>query len=380
MKTRILDKEPFLLLNPVDMAAYLKTTGWIKHEDQPGYRSIWHKQYHGETADLLLPADRTIGDYLHRMIDAVRLVAALEQRSETELLSDLQLASTDVFRVRLVFTEASDGTIPLLQGERLVESTRELFLAAGLAVNSKRAYFATNRPDEVRQFVQNLRLGQSERGSYVITVLSRVAPELKSDNLFGELEPPFERKALVGLNHALLALHNAVDQATTNFTAKVFQDAIPQGVSANLCSALVGMGTENPQPTDQLRFGFTWARTRPIDSQAPQEVIFRAETIPIIQEAARVLKATAPMEDQEIEGYVVKLQQRDPGGIATVATVIEGQQRKVTIELPEDDHLRAIEAYEKRILISCRGRLTKFGQLYSLKEPGRVHLLAEVET
>lgn len=102
--------------------------------------------------------------------------------------------------------------------------------------------------------------------------------------------------------------------------------------------------------------------------------------MPIIQEAARVLKATAPIEDQEIQGYVVKLQQRETGGIATVTTVLEGQSRKVTIELPEEDHKNAIEAYEKRTEIVCRGRLTKSGQLWTLKEPGRIHLVAEVES
>jgi len=379
VRTRILDKEPFLLLNPADVAAYLQTTGWGKHDDKPGYRSIWHKEYQGETADLLLPVDRSVGDYVQRMIDAVRLIAGIEHRSETEVLSDLQLASTDVLRVRFSYADAADGTIPLLQGERLVESTRELFLAAGSAVNSRRAYFATNRPEEVRQFVQNLRLGQSEQGSYILTVLSRVSPELKAGNLFDEIDPPFERKAVAGLNHALLALRDAVAQAETNFTAGVFQDAVAQGVSANLCTALVNMNSNHPQPADQLRFGFTWARTRPIDAQTPREVVFRAESIPIIQEAARILKATEPMDDQDIQGYVVKLQQREPGGIATVATVIEGLPRKVTIELTEDDHKRAIEAYEKRIEMACRGRLTRSGQLWSLKDPGRVHLRAETE-
>lgn len=374
------DKQSFEIINPADVAAYLQSTGWQKYADKPGYGSNWQKDFQGETAELLLPVDRSIGDYLQRMVDAVRLIATVEQRSVSEALLDLQLTSTDVLRVRFSYADAANGTIPLAQAERLIESTKELFLAAGSAVHSRRAYFATNRPEEVRQFVQSLRLGQSEHGSYVLTVLSRVSPELKSDNLFGELELPFERKALVGLNQALIALHEAVDRASTNFTAKVFQDEIQQGVSANLCNALVGMHSENAQPNDQLRFGFTWARTRPIDTPIPRDVTFRAETFSIIKEAARVLKATDPMDDQEIQGYVVKLQQREPGGIATVTTVIEGQPRKVTIELPEDDHKRAIEAYDNRQEISCRGRLTKSGQLWSLKEPGRIHFLADSET
>lgn len=382
MKTRILDKEPFALLNPADVAAYLQTTGWQKLDDKPGYRSVWLKSYGGDTADLLLPVDRTVGDYLPRMVDAVRLIATLEERAESEVLTDLQHASTDVLRIRLAYSDAADGSIPLLQGERLVESATEMLTAAGSAVNSRKPYFPGNRPDEVRLFVQGLRLGQSERGSYVMKVLSRVAPELKQEQktLFGEPEPPFERKAVAGLNRALIALRDAVDLAATNFSAKVFQDAVAHGVSANLCQALAGMNTANPQPVDQLRFGFTWARSRPFDSAPPREVCFRAESFPIIAEAARVLKAVAPQDDQEIQGYVVKLQQRDDGGVASVATFLDGQPRKVAISLTAEDHKRAIDAYDKRIEIRCRGNLTKSGQLWTLQDPGRVYLVADDES
>jgi hypothetical protein len=375
MNSRVFDKEPFLRLNPTDVCGYLQMTGWRNHENHAGYRSLWHKDYRGEIAELLLPADRSISDYLSRMVEAVRLVAAIEERSESELLSDLQLLSCDVLRLRLLHSAASDGTIPLALGERVVESTRELFLAAASAVNTRRAYYAPSRPEEVRHFAQNLRLGQSERGSYVLTVISRVAPELKTDSRIEPLDPPFERRAVLRLNDALIALRGALDKASMTFSADVFGEVVSRGVSANLCNALVGMVDENAQPTDQLQFRFTWARTRPIEPALSPQVCFEAETIPVIREAARVLKATEPIEDQEILGYVIKLQQRNSGGLATVATVIDGQPRKVTIELPEVEHKLAIEAYEKRIEFSCRGLLTRAGQLWALKEPSRVRLV-----
>ena len=379
MKVRILDKAPFQLLNPADVATHLQATGWKKHDDRPGYSSTWLKEYKGETADLLLPVDRSVGDYLLRMIDAVRLIAAVEERSELETLADLQFASTDILRIRFRYADAADGAIPLLQAEKLVESAKEMFLAAGSAVNARRAYFATNRTEEVRQFVQNLRLGQSERGSYIVTVLSRVTPELKSDpvSLFSEPEPPFERKAVAGLNAALVALRNAVDRAATSFSSKVFHDAVQDGVSANLCSALVNMNGTNPQPADELRFGFTWARSRPYDGAASRDVSFPAESFPILAEAARVLKATAPLDPQDVQGVVVKLQAKDDGGVATVSTFIEGQPRKVTIALTDGEHKKAIQAYDKRTEIVCRGVLTRNGQLWALQYAGPLTVLSE---
>jgi hypothetical protein len=109
----------------------------------------------------------------------------------------------------------------------------------------------------------------------------------------------------------------------------------------------------------------------------PEVISFPGDRIPIIREAARILKAVAPSEDQGIQGYVVKLQAKDDGGIATVSTFIDGQPRKVTIALPDAEHKKAIQAYDQRTEIRCRGVLTKSGQLWSLQEPGRVTILAD---
>jgi len=177
MTTRSTDKEPFARLNPADVATYLQSTGWTKHDDRPGYRSVWLKTYHGDTADLLLPFDRTVGDYLTRMVDAVRLIAALEDRLVTEVLTDLQHASTS--------------------------------------------------------------------------------------------------------------------------------------------------------------------------------------------------------STQEIQGYVVKLEQRGEGGIATVTTVLDGQARKVALPLAADDHKRATQAYDQRIEIRCRGDVTRSGNTWTLQNPGHVAFVAD---
>jgi hypothetical protein len=384
MKISIHDRAPFEVLNPSDAAAYLQTTGWKEVEHKPGNSSIWNRPWQEQTAELLLPLNRAYRDYVLRMSEVVQLIAALENRSQIEVLSDLQTAGTDIVRVRFRYAAAQDGSIPLARGEALVENTREMFLAGACAAVSRRPYFATLKPQPARDFVQNLRLGQSERGSYVLTVLSPVTPQLQPapGMLFPEaLEPPFERKAVMQTHHALLALRNAADEAMTSFKMDVFERAVGEGVSGNLCSALVGMGGDNPQPGDELAFSFTWARSRPADPSAVRDIAFPGDRFPVIAEAARLYRSSVPSEEIEVRGVIVQLKADQPQGPLTGPVIVraegDGKPRKIQITLDEHSHRVAIQAYESRAEVVCRGELTRSGTNLTLQNPRGFAILAD---
>jgi hypothetical protein len=79
---------------------------------------------------------------------------------------------------------------------------------------------------------------------------------------------------------------------------------------------------------DSLAVTISWARSRPMSESAPREVIFPGDRFPIIEEAARCLKAIAPREDVELRGAVVRLQRKGETGPAegpvTLLCFIEG--------------------------------------------------------
>ncbi len=386
MKVSIQDREVYQTLKPADVAAYLHSANWQPGINRPGHSSMWHTTYEGEPVELLLPLNRQFKDYVVRMAETVPLIAAVEKRSELEVLSDIQTAGSDVVRVRYHFASAQDGSIPLDRGEALIENVREIFLAGACAVLSKRPHFANMKAQQARDYVQTLRLGQSERGSYVLKVLSPVPPQLNpclasAPGLNGETEPPFARLAVTQISHALAALRSAADEAMSSFQSDVFDRAVQQGVSANLCTALVNIGGLQPQSNDELVFSFSWARSRPADPKIVREIAFPGDLFPIIGEAARLYKVHAPPEETELLGFVVKLQSTaangTPAGPITLSTVLEGRQRKVTIHLSEPDHAKAIHAYHDGSVISCRGTLAKHGAIWTLQDPGRVTILGD---
>jgi hypothetical protein len=371
-------------LNPADVAAYLSSAGWKQSEYKPGHSSLWKSTFQGEPVELLLPLNRHFKDYVLSMDDAVLLIAAVEKRPEREVLADLQTAGADIIRVRVRYASARDGSIPLERGEALLENTQELLLAGACAAVSKRPYFATLKPQPARDYIRTLRLGQSERGSYVLTVLSPVPPHLQpaQPSFFPmEPEPPFERQAVLQVSKALTALRAAADEAMTSFQMAVFEKAVAAGVSANLCAAVVAMGGCDPQPGDELAISFTWARSRPADPGVARDIVFPGDRFAVIAEAARLFRAGAPPDETEIRGVIVQLKADQPegplAGPVVVRAELDGKVRKVQIMLDERSHRVAWQAYESRAAVVCRGELTRSGNNLILENPRGFAIVAD---
>lgn len=370
---QIKDRRVFEALSPLDLTGYLRATGWTEVSYRPEHSTIWTKDHQGETAELLLPLNRRFGDFGLRMADAVGLVAALEDRSQLAVLDDIQNASRDVIRFQLTSADVQQGSIPADRGVAMYDNIPELFSASASATQQPRVYYPTKGTKAVSDYLRTLRLGQTEQGSYVIRVLASVPPPL--GDLFGPTEEPFERQVIHTLFRSLVALNQAAERSFQGDGGKPFAAAIQQGVSANLCEACANVLGLEARPGESLGIHLTPARNRPIAAHIPPSVLIPAERVPVIREAARVLKANAPLEAQEIRGYVVKLQARDQGGIATISTYIDGQPRKVAVTLSEEEHKKAIQAYEQRAEILCRGDLTRAGQLWSLSNPSPITIL-----
>ena len=264
------DREAYEQLKPSDVAAYLRAEGWTQTEVVADRFSAWTNQFQNEEIELLLPVKRSLSDYAVRMSELVPLIALKEQRSQHEVIEDIHNSSTDVVRIRFQHLMAKDGTIPLKQGEALIAHAKEMMLAGACSTVQPKAYHATRRPDDAVQYMNQLRLGQTERGSYVLNIISPVSPRLGQIDIFSDpIDEPFERQAVITLATALDALLKACNRAVPTPSAELFHEVVSKGVSANLCSAIVGMSGPTDVASDRLRISFSFARTRPVAPSIP---------------------------------------------------------------------------------------------------------------
>ena len=363
MKAKILDSESLRAISPAALSAFARTEGWTKVEDFGEFSDVYTAE---NGPEIIIPRTSTIGDYAEVVSELIRIFSDLASTDELALYRDLVTADRDVIRVRA--TESEDGSVPIDDGINLVQGARDMVLAAACSLTEPRRLYRARANREARDFLQRVRLGQTEQGSFAVTLLTPVVPppiQLQLDVDWGSDDEPLERRVTSHLAGALEAVRLATERTNSGVSA-AFQEMVGAGVSANLCEALVQL----IGPFPAMDVSLVWARTRP--AGRPREVAhFSRGDAPILSEAARLFRSRAPRLDQQLVGFVQRLNRGQSviDGTVTLRASIEGKTESVTAVLGESDYSRAAQANKDRSAVIAEGDLERKGQRWHLQNP-----------
>jgi hypothetical protein len=256
MKAVIVDGEVLRSISPLEATAYLRSRGWKMTERLGEKGAVWVIDSDDGEVEIILPLDRTLHDFAGLMRDALEALAKIENRSQLEVLSDITLSSADVVRLTLRAAATHDGSSPIESGFRLIEHSYALILAAACSTSQPRSLYQARKPQEAVDYMKKVRLGQTERGSFVLTAYSVVPPRLHSSGVDAsvDLEEPFERRVMLKLASALHAVREAASQAGATGDLSPFTEAISLGVSANLCDAVVRIVADSGEQSLEFEF------------------------------------------------------------------------------------------------------------------------------
>ena len=95
MKVTVRDSEILKTIEPEELAAHLRASGW--HEQGRVYNdagAIWRRKNSsdgsdGDEEEILLPLKTSLSDYAARISDAIKTLEVVEKRSQLDILSDL---------------------------------------------------------------------------------------------------------------------------------------------------------------------------------------------------------------------------------------------------------------------------------------------------
>ena len=315
MKAIIRDSNVLMSLPPLAVATYLRSKNWRQVEVVGDKGSVWTLGSDaGQEFEVLLPFNRELRDFAARMSDLLSTLEVVEShqstepRSQLDILADITNATSDLLRIRLASPSMESGTLPIEQGVRVVGHARDLLLAAACATVQPRPLYQTKKAAQAIDYLRQVRIGQMERGSFVLILQSEVPPRLASQDepALLEIDEPFERRVMLTLADALTAARNAAQHAGATGDWRPFTEAVRAGVSANLCDAIAGLATDGGADTVAMSFG--WAPGRALLCRAPERVLVGPDMIPVLRECARLFRSSAPVEDFELTGMVVKLE------------------------------------------------------------------------
>jgi hypothetical protein len=386
IRAQVTDRDALGARLPSELAMYLRAHDWAIRE-RSGSSATWTKTVSGDEFEALQPLESTIRDYALRVRDLLNVVAISEDRSELEVLHDISSVSMDVHTVRAFPPDNGPGMIGLDDGVQAFESVRSLMIAAAYSVSAEqpRAVQPARKSAEVLRLLREVRIGPSSEGSFVLSVrtpvpprLSATQPTLFDEDRAEEVEPaePFERRVSLRVYDAVRAAHDAANDALVGPNGlDVFTEAVPTGVSANLCEALVGLGGEAGHP---FELALRLAPSRPLRTRRFEPVRFRRDHLPVLASAAREMRERVPEEGAVVAGNVVRLHREGPGsGEISIAGTVEGDDRlrRVWMNLGDQDYAAATRAHQEMFTVSVRGDLVRRGTRLYLTNPAAFRIV-----
>lgn len=279
-------------------------------------------------------------------------------------------AVADIISFTVNHPEAMNGSVPLDNGILLFPSARDILMAGACAEIYPKASFPNRKPDRAVEYVKRSQLAQTSQGSYVVNLVSPLEIDRnsnKSEHTSASYEP-FERRVVKRVLRAISALKIAVEQASSPENLQGFGNTIEEGVSSNLCKAILKMNEAGGK--SGIKISFNWASELPITNEMPQEVILAPKLMPLIEAFVQKLETYAA-SDVEIRGKVITLQRSENGSTGQIVVrgyvkALEGK-RSVKVNLSDKEYALATQAHDKRQTVACRGDLFKAGRYFELQ-------------
>jgi hypothetical protein len=386
IKARVADAQALAARTPAELSMYLRSTGW-RLAERSGTLASWVRSAGAEGEfEALQPLDPGSRDYAARVGDAVATLAVAEDRSELDILRAITEVADDIHSVSIFPADEPPGLIALEDGVTAYESLRSLVIASAYPVfaNQHRVVQPARKPQELIDFLRTVRIGPAAEGSYTLSVHTPVPPRLAQQPLLfdGESEEspdelPVGRQVSLRMYAAIRAACRAAEAALlTSDGLGPFSEAVGEGLSANLCEALVGLGGSAGHP---FEVSLALAPVR-ADAGRFAPVRFRRDHLPVLKEAAIELRARTPEDDVVVTGEVVRLHREAAGsGEITLVGRVDDQEplRRVWLDLPSDDYSAAMRAHEEMREVSVSGSLVRRGTRYVLTHPSNFRVRGE---
>jgi hypothetical protein len=365
MRRELLPSDLTRQVTPRALKGYAAGLDWKPVEGVNGDVAVYHRP-DSRAHQVIIPVDTTLSDYDEAVAEAVRKLADYERRPASEVLEHLLLPPADLLGFREVSPDAETGSLPLEHAVRLINGTRKLLLSAAHSALVPLAYHPRLSRSEAEEFVNRCRLGQTDRGSFVVNVACPLDEQLT----FSESEEPFGRRVTSLLLDALDTLARAADEGVKD---DLIDPARRRGVSANLCESLLMLRPSGDRAS--LSVSATWSRTRlPSSRIKDRRVELRQEAFSVAEALAPRLRTISKPRSSRFFGFVGALvgqpTQTDPrpSGEVRFRLFDQDEELPARADLAADEYAVAGAAHLAGDLVSFRGILHRLPRLNRIEQ------------
>lgn len=339
------------LIGPTDLRDYFKSKGWTVLQQALSDRLYVLENEKYAHRQLVFPMDSAAPDYSESVNSVVFKAAELMGVSTQSLISSVFSVKDDVLRIRVSF-DGNDAVLPLSFASVIVSNTEKLLKAAACTAIRPLAHHPRLSLTEANQFVEKARFGQTEVGSFILSVACPVnSMEVQGVLPFNADSAPFVRQVTFTVQSAIAQLATAIEEDTIDSLVDNLKKSQAPIISSNLCEAISSMHDDVIE--NSLDVGFNWSPLHRLPDNCPKKNIrIQHDYFSRIEEIRRELRAVESRQLETFIGTVERLEGEmgDDGrrsGVVVLSLLLadSGDSIRARTVLNADDYAKADHAH-----------------------------------
>lgn len=379
MFVEITDENALRAISPLDLSGYIKSKGGTRKRDYREVAVVWEYQ----SKPILIPKDKDLSDYSHVIASAISRISEIEDRTQLSVYNDLKNMGFDVIRVSSKSSSTNNGTILLENNVDLINNAKDMILAAACSAATGKSSYTSRKPQDAESFLKNIRMGQTEHGSYVLTILSPVAPDLTPAQIPLPLpnssfeEEQYDLRVIPLLSTALSTMPIVAEAASASSSIEPFLENTSKGITSNLCDAIVGMyETTGDDGSISISINFSKNRKYPYKIFSQN---FDGTFIPILKSASQYINSSQPQSEQIVRGVITDLHRRkgDDIGRITIFDTYGKRPRAVSLFLEDDQYDKFTIVHKERRIVEVEGTIKKERNKLFIEPSSAIKILEE---
>ncbi|HLZ17722.1 MAG TPA: hypothetical protein VKQ08_11805 [Cyclobacteriaceae bacterium] len=362
-----------------ELQAYLRNTGWRRRETSRSDIGVFLKETDTNVYEVLLPLTRDFADYRERLLDVLEQIATVEEREIDQVLTDLTVDPADIVRFRVVSSDTVGGTISFLEGFNLLESAKKALFTTACDLIKPEKYHRRLGLKGAQQFIEKCRLGQTEKGSFVASVICPFLNHSEEDeaqrltifNSSLDLSASFTRKVTRRMMWALAEVKRSIDRAEENRIIDLQGEDI---ISANFLESIIELNSI--KESREIEIKTSWSIFAYEHHLLNDVIRLSNDYLPVLETIVSKIRPS----DEGIEDLFVgkiSLTKADPDANTRsdgeiILNYVLGDEEKVSkarVTLNAEDYRKACEAHLKGQTVKVKGRLITSGRSKFIQNP-----------
>ena len=352
-----------LKLNPLAVAKYLIDTQWKEYLVKRNDIKIFQYVKDDTFEQVTVPLEKNLRDYKQIMYETICKIAYIEKKSVEQQMLYLLNPNTDILKIRLDRKEVESGNIMFDDAIQLYDNAKKLLAATALdIINPKRIHWG-RIDDSVQQFLTRCRFGQTEIGSYVVSVVCPFAELSEAEgykqlSIFSDEERcanSLTRKVTNRLMSNIAIIKKKVDEGNLESLVN-YED----GISSNFYEALNGMDLYSENTS--VEFIAEWSPIVKSNRSPIEKVMITNDYYEPLQSVISKIKECTN-ERTEIIGKIKDLKaapiidKRKFGTVVVVYISGNGKAKSVKVKLDKEDYDNAVMAHQYGKTVRLIGEL-----------------------